>query len=44
MAAVDNAVGDPSLQQPQKQLTLRDLVQFATEIARGMEFLASKKV
>jgi serine/threonine protein kinase len=27
----------------QRQLTLRDLVQFATEIARGMDFLASKK-
>uniref|UniRef100_A0A915MVU6 receptor protein-tyrosine kinase n=1 Tax=Meloidogyne javanica TaxID=6303 RepID=A0A915MVU6_MELJA len=32
------------LQQPEKQLTLKDLVQFATEIARGMEFLASKKI
>uniref|UniRef100_A0A915ET95 receptor protein-tyrosine kinase n=1 Tax=Ditylenchus dipsaci TaxID=166011 RepID=A0A915ET95_9BILA len=27
-----------------KNLTLRDLVQFALEIARGMEFLASKKI
>lgn len=29
---------------PLKNLTLKDLVKFATEVARGMEFLASKKV
>uniref|UniRef100_A0A7E4UST1 receptor protein-tyrosine kinase n=1 Tax=Panagrellus redivivus TaxID=6233 RepID=A0A7E4UST1_PANRE len=27
-----------------KQLTLRDLVRFSTEIARGMQFLAAKKI
>lgn len=27
-----------------KKLTLKDLVQFAVKIARGMDFLASKKV
>lgn len=27
-----------------KNLTLRDLVRFATEIARGMEYLGNKKV
>lgn len=27
-----------------KNLTLRDLVQFATEIARGMEFLSNKRI
>lgn len=27
-----------------KNLTLKDLVRFATEVARGMDFLASKKV
>lgn len=29
---------------PIKNLTLKDLVRFATEVARGMEFLASQKV
>ncbi|KAF7639595.1 hypothetical protein Mgra_00000922 [Meloidogyne graminicola] len=41
VTVIDNTVEE---QQTQKQLTLRDLVQFATEIARGMEFLASKKI
>uniref|UniRef100_A0A915LW00 receptor protein-tyrosine kinase n=1 Tax=Meloidogyne javanica TaxID=6303 RepID=A0A915LW00_MELJA len=47
VSIVDTTGGDHQsthLQQPEKQLTLKDLVQFATEIARGMEFLASKKI
>uniref|UniRef100_A0A914HYJ7 receptor protein-tyrosine kinase n=1 Tax=Globodera rostochiensis TaxID=31243 RepID=A0A914HYJ7_GLORO len=31
-------------QMPNRQLTLRDLVRFAAEIAKGMDFLASKKI
>ncbi|KAI1731993.1 protein tyrosine kinase domain-containing protein [Ditylenchus destructor] len=37
---VDNATEPSSL----KNLTLRDLVQYSLEVARGMEFLASRKI